>query len=296
MPKVYIDGQLLDEADAKISVFDHGLLYGDGIFEGIRIYDGRVFELEAHLDRFADSAKAIDLTLPLDNAAIAEAILETIRANELQDGYVRLLATRGAGGLGLNPYLCEKASLIVIASKISLYPEDKYTNGLTVVTCGTRRPSHAALSPTVKSLNYLNNVMAKIEAMHAGADEGVMLNEQGLISECTGDNIFVVKNGAVTTPPVAAGILDGITRRIVMNIIDEIGLPLSEPMMSRYDLYTADEVFLTGTAAEIIAVVQYDNRTIGDGKPGPVTRQCIEKYRDLTKTTGTPIYNAVPSA
>ncbi|MEM8952906.1 MAG: branched-chain-amino-acid transaminase [Verrucomicrobiota bacterium] len=296
MPKVYIDGQLLDEADAKISVFDHGLLYGDGIFEGIRLYDGRVFELDTHIDRFFDSARAIELSLPLDKAALTEAILETIRANNLQDGYVRLLATRGAGGLGLNPYLCEKASIIVIASKIALYPEEKYQEGLTVVTCGTRRPSHAALSPAVKSLNYLNNVMGKIEAMHAGADEGVMLNEQGLVSECTGDNIFVVKDGAVTTPPVAAGILDGITRRIVIGLIADLGLPISEPMMTRYDLYTADEVFLTGTAAEIISVVEYDNRTIGDGNPGPVTLQCIEKYRDLTKTTGTPIYNAVPTA
>jgi branched-chain amino acid aminotransferase len=291
MLKVYIDGELLDECDAKISVFDHGLLYGDGVFEGIRMYEGLVFELEAHVDRLFDSAKAIDLKLPIDKAAMAKAVLDTIRANNLQDGYVRLLATRGKGSLGLNPYLCERASIIIIASKISLYSKDKYQVGLTVVTCGTRRPSPAALSPTVKSLNYLNNVMAKIEAMNAGAEEGVMLNEQGFVSECTGDNIFVLKNGHVSTPPVAAGILDGITRRNVTNIVTDLGYPHTEPMMTRQDLYIADEVFLTGTAAEIIPVVKYDNRSIGDGHPGPVTAKCVEKYRELTKSTGTPIYN-----
>jgi branched-chain amino acid aminotransferase len=291
MLKIYIDGEILDEADAKISVFDHGLLYGDGVFEGIRMYEGLVFELEAHVDRLFDSAKAIDLKLPMEKAALAEAVLETIRANNLRNGYVRLVVTRGVGSLGLNPYLCEKASVIIIASKIALYSEDKYEKGLTVVTCGTRRPSPAALSPTVKSLNYLNNVMAKIEAMNAGAEEGVMLNEQGFVSECTGDNIFVLKNGHVSTPPVAAGILDGITRRIVMQIVTDLGSPLSEPMMTRHDLYTADEVFLTGTAAEIIPVVKYDNRSIGDGKPGPFTLQCMEKYHELTKSSGTPIYN-----
>jgi branched-chain amino acid aminotransferase len=291
MLKIYLDGEILDEADAKISVFDHGLLYGDGAFEGIRIYEGLIFELDAHIDRLYDSAKAIDLTLPMDKSAMAKAVLDTIRANDLRDGYVRLVITRGVGSLGLNPYLCKKPSVIVIASKIALYSQEKYEKGLTVVTCSTRRPSPAALSPTVKSLNYLNNVMAKIEAMNAGAEEGVMLNEQGFVSECTGDNIFVLKNGHFSTPPVSAGILDGITRRIVTNIVTDLGYPLTEPMMTRQDLYIADEVFLTGTAAEIIPVVKYDNRTIGDGKPGPVTAQCIEKYRELTKTTGTPIYN-----
>ncbi len=295
MNRIYIDGALVDESEAKISVFDHGLLYGDGIFEGIRFYSGRVFQLEAHIDRLFDSARAIHLTMPWSHGDILDAVLETIRANELRDGYVRLVVTRGPGSLGLNPYLCKKPSLIIIASKISLYAEEKYRVGLSLVTCGTRRMAPASLSPSVKSLNYLNNVLAKIEAIQAGCEEGVMLNEQGFIAECTGDNIFIVKRGQAFTPPVSAGSLDGITRRVVIDIIRELGYPLTEPMLTRYDLYTADEIFLTGTAAEVIPAVKYDERPIGAGAPGPVTLACVERFRALTQSSGTPIYNAAAS-
>ena len=288
--QIYIDGKLCDKADAKISVFDHGLLYGDGVFEGIRFYNGRVFKLKEHIDRLFDSSKAIQLTVPLSHEEMTEAVLETIRANELQDGYVRLLITRGVGSLGLNPFLCETASVIIIASKIALYDEEKYKQGLTLVTCSTRRPPPAALSPSVKSLNYLNNIMAKIEAINAGAEEGVMLNEQGFVAECTGDNIFVVKNGKVYTPPVSAGSLNGITRQVVMEIARNEGFVMIEQDMSRYDLYTADEFFVSGTAAEVVPVAKYDGRIIGKGKTGPVTMRMMEFFRELTQTTGAPIY------
>lgn len=288
---VYVDGQLLPEKDAKVSVFDHGLLYGDGVFEGIRFYNSRVFKLEEHIDRLYDSAKAIHLDIGMDHAAVCAAVCDTIRANDLHDGYVRLVVTRGAGGLGLSPYRCETASVIVIASKITLYPEENYRDGLKLVTCATRRPTADSLSPAVKSLNYLSNVMAKIEAIAAGAEEGVMLNTQGLVSECTGDNVFVVKDGKISTPPVSAGILDGITRRVVIDLAREAGHELVERDLSRYDLYTADEVFLTGTAAEVIPVRVYDEREIGDGKPGPVTTEMMTAFRSLVESTGTEIYS-----
>lgn len=288
--QIYIDGKLCDEADAKISVFDHGLLYGDGVFEGIRFYSGRVFKLEEHIDRLFDSAKAIQLTIPLSHEEMTKALLETIRANELQNGYVRLLITRGVGSLGLNPFQCETASVIIIASKIALYDDEKYKQGLTLVTCSTRRPPPAALSPSVKSLNYLNNIMAKIEAINAGAEEGVMLNEQGFVAECTGDNIFVVKNGKIYTPPVSAGTLNGITRQVVMKLARDEGFELIEQDMSRYDLYTADEFFVSGTAAEVVPVAKYDGRIIGEGKTGPVTLRMMEFFKELTQTTGAPIY------
>jgi branched-chain amino acid aminotransferase len=289
--KIYIDGQFYDKENAKISVFDHGLLYGDGVFEGIRFYNGRVFRLEEHIDRLFDSARAIALNIGMDKSAVIEATLETIRQNNLQDGYIRLVVTRGVGDLGLNPMLCPKASIFVIASKITLYSTDKYENGLDVVTCATRRIPHGALSPMVKSLNYLNNVMAKIEAQNAGAGEGLMLNEQGFVSECTGDNIFIIKNGVITTPPISAGALAGVTRSVVFDLAAEFGIPIHEPMMTRYDIFTADECFLTGTAAEIIPAVKLDTRLIGDGKPGPITRRLITRFRELTASTGTPIYS-----
>jgi len=289
--KIYIDGQFYDKENAKISVFDHGLLYGDGVFEGIRFYNGRVFRLEEHIDRLFDSARAIALNIGMDKSAVIEATLETIRQNNLQDGYIRLVVTRGVGDLGLNPMLCPKASLFIIASKITLYSADKYENGLDVVTCATRRIPHGALSPMVKSLNYLNNVMAKIEAQNAGAGEGLMLNEQGFVSECTGDNIFIIKNGVITTPPISAGALAGVTRSVVFDLAAEFGIPIHEPMMTRYDIFTADECFLTGTAAEIIPAVKLDTRLIGDGKPGPITRRLITSFRELTASTGTPIYS-----
>lgn len=288
--KIYIDGQFYDKENAKISVFDHGLLYGDGVFEGIRFYNGRVFRLEEHIRRLFDSAKAICLDVGLGQNEISEAVVETIRLNELRDGYVRLVVTRGCGDLGLNPSLCPKATVFIIASKITLYSPDKYENGLHVVTCATRRIAHGALSPMVKSLNYLNNVMAKIEAQQAGAGEGLMLNEQGYVAECTGDNVFIVKNGEIFTPPISSGALAGVTRAVVLEIADSMGIRVLQPEMTRYDIYTADECFLTGTAAEVIPVVRLDNRVIGDGLPGAVTRRLIERFHELTAATGVAIY------
>jgi len=288
--KIFLDGQFYDKQDAKISVFDHGLLYGDGVFEGIRFYNGRVFRLEEHIARLYDSAKAICLTIPMTPAEMTAALLETIRINELKDGYVRLVVTRGVGDLGLNPLLCPKASVFIIAAKITLYPEEMYQNGLTVITCATRRVAHGALSPMVKSLNYLNNIMAKIEAQQAGAGEGLMLNEQGYVAECTGDNVFTIKNGQVFTPPISAGALAGVTRAAVFDLAADLGVKISEPDMTRYDIYTADECFLTGSAAEIIPVVKLDTRVIGAGKPGPLTLKFIEKFHELTANSGTAIY------
>ena len=288
--KIYLDGEFCDKEDAKVSVFDHGLLYGDGVFEGIRFYHGKVFRLTEHIDRLFDSAKAICLNVPGDKLAIIEAVLGTIRKNELQDGYVRLVVTRGSGDLGLNPALCPRPTVFIIASGITLYPDEMYRNGLHVVTCATRRIPHGALSPMVKSLNYLNNVLAKIEAQQAGAGEGLMLNEQGLVAECTGDNIFTVKDGEIHTPPISSGALAGITRQVVFEMAAEFGIRISEPDMTRYDIFTADECFLTGTAAEVIPVVKLDSRVIGDGVPGPITRRLIERFHQLTETTGTAIY------
>lgn len=288
--KIYIDGAYFPEEDAKVSVFDHGLLYGDGVFEGIRFYNGRVFRLEEHLKRLWESARAIALEIPLSVEELSAATLETIRQNGLRDGYIRLLVTRGKGNLGLSPDRCPKASIIIIAATIQLYPPEKYTTGMAMVTCGTRRCSPAALSPAVKSLNYLNNIMAKIEANHAGADEGLMLNEEGYVAECTGDNIFVIKDGALFTPPISSGALRGITRGVVFEIAAELSLRVSEPMLTRYDIYTADECFLTGTAAEVIAAIVLDTRPIGNGSPGKITGRIIERFRELTQTTGTPIY------
>jgi branched-chain amino acid aminotransferase, group I len=288
--KIYLDGEFYEKENAKISVFDHGLLYGDGVFEGIRFYHGRVFRLAEHIDRLHDSAKAICLQIPQTKFEMIDAVLATIRQNELQDGYVRLVVTRGSGDLGLNPALCPRPTVFIIASRITLYPEEMYRHGLHVVTCATRRIPHGALSPMVKSLNYLNNVLAKIEAQQAGAGEGLMLNEQGFVAECTGDNIFTVKNGKILTPAISSGALAGITRQVTFEMAAELGIAISEPDMTRYDIFTADECFLTGTAAEVIPVVKLDSRVIGDGVPGPVTRALIERFHQLTETTGTAIY------
>ncbi len=286
--KIYLDGQLLDEQDAKLSVFDHGVLYGDGVFEGIRFYNGRVFRLEQHIRRLYDSAKSILLNIPLTPEEMAKATCDTVRANGLTDGYIRLVVTRGVGPMGLSPYKCPKPSVFIIAATITLYSEDAYKNGLTMATCATRRPSHDILSPAVKSLNYLNNVMAKVEAIQAGAEEGLMLNDLGLVAECTGDNLFIVRDGVISTPPLTAGALDGITRGVVFEIAAELGIRLVERDLSRHDIYTADECFLTGTAAEVIAAVKLDQRSIGDGRPGPVTQKIIARFRELATTTGTP--------
>jgi len=288
--KIYIDGNFHDQAEAKISVFDHGLLYGDGVFEGIRFYNDRVFRLEEHVDRLWDSARAIALDIPMSKSELVAATLETIRQNDLHDGYIRLIVTRGVGSLGLSPDTCRRPSIIIIAATITLYPEELYHKGLTMVTCSTRRTPPAALSPRVKSLNYLSNILGKLEAQNAGAGEGLMLNEQGYVSECTGDNIFIVKNGEISTPHLSSGILAGVTRGVVFELAEKLSIRAVERELIRHDIYTADECFLTGTAAEVIPAVQLDRRFIGNGQPGPITLQLIESFRELTRATGTPIY------
>lgn len=287
--KIWYDGNLVDESEAKVSVFDHGLLYGDGVFEGIRFYNGKVFRLAEHVERLFDSSKAIMLELPWSRDEVIDHTLKTIRANQLVDGYVRLLVTRGVGSLGLSPESCDRPSMIIIAADIQLYPQSDYEVGLKVVTCATRRPTHSSLSPQVKSLNYLNNVMAKVEAQRAGAREGLMLNEQGYVAECTGDNVFIVKKGVVYTPPVSDGGLDGITRGVIFELAEQLGVLLKQKTMTRFDIMTADECFLTGTAAEVIPAVELDHRAIGDGIPGPMTAKFIEAYRALVHNSETPI-------
>jgi len=286
---IYLDGKLVPESEAKVSVFDHGLLYGDGCFEGIRIYNGRVFRLTEHIERLYESARSICLTIPISIAEMEKATVETVAANKLRDGYIRLVITRGVGPLGLNPYQCPTPSIVIIASGINLYAKEKYETGLNLITCATRRPPPAALSPQVKSLNYLNNIMAKIECIQAGCEEGIMLNEQGYVAECTGDNIFVIKKGQVYTPTIASGALNGITRMAVIEVMQEMGLTIHEVTMTRHEIYTADECFLTGTAAEVIPAVQYDRRPIGDGKPGKMTAEIIKKFKELANSTGAPV-------
>jgi len=288
--KIYIDGEFYSEAEAKVSVFDHGLLYGDGIFEGIRFYNGRVFRLEEHLERLWDSARSICLEIPMSQRAMGEALLETIRKNDLREGYIRLIVTRGVGNLGLNPEQCKHPSVIIIVAQIALYPENVYRNGLSVVTCATRRTNPSALNPAVKSLNYLNNVMARIEANLAGADEALMLNDEGNVAECTADNVFIIKHGQIFTPPITAGALRGITRAVVFEIAGELGIKISETDITRHDVFIADECFLTGTAAEIIPVVKADGRPIRNGKPGPITTRMMARFREITRSTGTAIY------
>lgn len=287
--KIFLGDGLVDEKDAVVSVFDHGLLYGDGVFEGIRAYNGRVFLLDEHIDRLYDSARSIALKIPMEKAEMARAVLETCRANEIEDGYVRLVVTRGVGTLGLNPYLCEKAQVIVIAAKIQLYPRELYEKGLKMITAGTVRNHPEAINPRIKSLNYLNNVLAKIEAINAGCMECLMLNHKGEVAEATGDNVFVVKNGVLATPPSTCGALEGLTRNKVMELARSAGYEVVERPMARYDLYVADEVFLTGTAAELIAVTELDKRPIGAGTPGPVARELAERYAAAARAEGTPI-------
>jgi branched-chain amino acid aminotransferase len=290
--KIYIDGKFLDEKQATVSVFDHGLLYGDGVFEGIRAYNGRVFKLQEHIDRLFYSAKAILLTIPMNHREVIEAVVETCRRNRIRDGYIRLVVTRGVGGLGLNPNRCKRPSVIVIADRIQLYPVEYYERGLDIITVPTVRNLHSALNPAIKSLNYLNNILAKIEANNAGCEEAIMLNAEGFVAECTGDNIFIVKGKQVLTPPLYAGALYGITRGVVMELASQNGLAVSETNLTRYDLFNADECFLTGTGAEVIPVVKIDGRQIGAGQPGPVTRALVTRYHEITKTSGEPIYRS----
>ncbi|MFA5257899.1 MAG: branched-chain-amino-acid transaminase [Opitutales bacterium] len=284
--KVYINGKMFEQQDAKISVFDHGLLYGDGIFEGIRIYDGCIYRLDEHLERLEKSARALLLDMPWSREEIAEAVCESCRVNNLPNGYIRLVVTRGVGTLGLSPKTCHDPQLIIIADKISLYPEEFYTNGLKIITVATRRNNAAALPPMVKSLNYLNNIFAKIDAQNAGFMEALMLNDEGNVAECTGDNFFLVEKGTLVTPPVSSGSLAGITRGGVIDSARQLGIPLVERTVNRYDVWVADEMFLTGTAAEVVPVVEVDARKIGDGKPGPVTLRLLDSFRLNVRTDG----------
>lgn len=288
--KVYIDGEFYDEANAKVSVFDHGLLYGDGVFEGIRMYHNRIFKLREHIERLFWSAKAILLDIPMAPEELMRACVETCRANQLREGYIRLLVTRGKGTLGLDPRRCPKPSIVIIASTIQLYPEKYYQEGLTIITVPTTRNLVNSVNPAIKSLNYLNNILARIEANNAGVEEAIMLNSEGFVAECTGDNVFIVQKGRLFTPPLSAGALYGITRNTVLEAAQGLGLITGEPNLTRYDVYNADEMFLTGTAAEIVPVVKVDGRVIGDGKPGPVTARLLQAFHERTRVDGEIIF------
>ncbi|MGF1453432.1 MAG: branched-chain-amino-acid transaminase [Opitutales bacterium] len=287
--KVYINGEFFEKEEAKVSVFDHGFLYGDGIFEGIRLYEGNVYQLDAHLERFEYSARALRLNLIWSRAEIAEAVCESCRVNGLTNGYIRLIATRGIGTLGLNPHNCSEPQLICIADKIQLYPQEYYEKGLKIITAGTRRTSVAAIPPMVKSLNYLNNILAKMEAIQAGCMECLMLNDQGYVAECSGDNVFIIHKGKVITPPVSSGSLTGITRGAVIEIASDLGIPFEEKALTRFDIWIADECFLTGTAAEVIPVVELDARPVGDGRAGPITHKILGEFRQRVLAQGTRI-------
>jgi branched-chain amino acid aminotransferase len=276
--KIWLDGKLVDEKDAKVTVFDHGLLYGDGVFEGIRVYSGRIFELEAHIKRLYESAKAIRLTIPISPDELTEAVRETVRANGLSDGYIRLVVTRGVGTLGLNPFVCKRSSVFIIADKIQLYPEELYEKGMRIISATTTRNHPLAIPPQVKSLNYLNNILAKIEALDSNVPEAIMYNHEGYVAEATGDNVFIVADGVIYAPPVEAGALGGITRNIVIKLAGQENIHVVEKNLTRFDLYVCDEFFLTGTAAEVIGIVEIDGRVIGDGRPGPITTLLRKKF------------------
>jgi len=285
--KIYIDGKLYEENEAKISVFDHGLLYGDGVFEGIRSYNRLVFKLREHIDRLFESAKSIMLTIPLSREELIKAVILTLKKNNLKDSYIRLVVTRGKGDLGLDPRKCKgKPTVIIIADKIALYPQTLYQEGLKIITVPTIRNLPEALNPQIKSLNYLNNILAKIEATNAGCDEAIMLDSLGYVAECTGDNIFIVKGKNLYTPPQCMGTLRGITRDAVLEIARKNKIPAHEHVITRHEVYISDECFLTGTAAEIIPVVAVDGRVIGDGRPGKITSVLLKKFRELTKKEG----------
>jgi len=281
--KVWINGQLVDKDDARLSVFDHGLLYGDGVFEGIRAYGGRIFRCEDHVERLFASAKAIRLEIPLSPDQIIGAMEQTLKANGLVDGYIRLVVTRGPGTLGLDPGKCYDPTVFIIADQIVLYPKEMYENGMSAIIAKTRRTAPSMVPPSVKSLNYLNNILAKIEAVDAGVPEALMLNAEGEVAEATGDNVFIVRDRTVITPPGEAGILIGVTRKVVMELCAKLGIPLKERRIPVEALYAADECFLTGTAAEVIAVTKVDGHVIGTGKPGPITRRLLEAFRELTR-------------
>lgn len=288
--KVYINGVFVEKDEAKVSVFDHGFLYGDGVFEGIRIYSGNIFRLEEHLIRLEQSAKALMLRMPLAREEIREAVCEACRLNGLVDGYIRLIVTRGVGSLGLSPIGCGPSGLVIIADTIELFPAKYYTEGLKIMTASTRRSSPAALPPMVKSLNYLNNILAKIEAQNNGYPEALMLNEQGYVAECSGDNVFILQGNSLVTPHTASGSLRGITRDAVLELGEKLGLTIEKKNLTRYDIWVADECFVSGTAAEVVPVVEVDGRVIGDGKPGPRTQQMLAEFKKYVTTDGTRIH------
>jgi branched-chain amino acid aminotransferase len=284
--KIWIDGELVDEKDAKISVFDHGLLYGDGVFEGIRVYNSKVFEREAHIRRLYDSAKGIRLEISMSKSELIDAIEKTVEANGISDGYIRLVITRGTGTLGLNPFVCKNSRIIIIADHIQLYPEELYEKGMKIISATTTRNHPLAIPPQVKSLNYLNNILAKIEALDNNVPEAIMYNHEGYVAEATGDNVFIVRDGAIYTPPVEAGSLGGITRSVVIGLAKEENIEVIEKNLTRFDLYVCDELFLTGTAAEVIGIVEIDGRIIGDGKPGPITKLLRQKFFEYAHGKG----------
>jgi len=281
--KIWLNGELVDAEDAKISVFDHGLLYGDGVFEGIRVYNGSVFELSAHIKRLYESAKAIRLTISMNNSELADAVEQTVKANSITNGYIRLVVTRGTGTLGLNPLICKNSSIYIIADSIQLYPEQLYEKGMRIISATTVRNHPLAIPPQAKTMNYLNNILAKIEALDNNVPEAIMYNHEGYVAEASGDNILIVKDGVIYTPPAEAGALPGITRSIVIKLAEEENLQVVEKNLTRFDLYVCDEFFLTGTAAEVIGIVEVDGRTIGDGKPGPVTNLLRKKFFEYTR-------------
>jgi branched-chain amino acid aminotransferase len=284
--KIFIDGQLLDKADAKVSVYDHGLLYGDGVFEGIRVYAGKVFEADAHLQRLWESAKAIRLEVPLNREQFKAAIEQTVKANNMPDCYVRAVITRGVGNLGIDPKTCSNPSVIIIVDRIQVYPAEMYAKGMSAMISSVVRNHPNALSPRVKSLNYLNNILARLEANEAGVAEAIMLNQAGNVSECTADNIFIVRNGQAQTPSAADGILEGVTRRIIFELSAKLGISCVEKTLQRHDLFIADECFVTGTGAEVMPVTKIDGRTVGTGHPGPITRQLIEAFHKHVRGQG----------
>ena len=289
---IYANGKFLtDKSKAVTSIYDHGFLYGDGIFEGIRVYNGRIFMFEEHIERLYDSAKSIALTIPMSIDELSKITIETVRRTGYREAYIRLVVSRGDGDLGLDPRKCAKPNIFIIADSIQLYPQEKYEVGLKVITCSTRRNSPDVICPQIKSLNYLNNILARIEANRAGADEGIMLNPRGYVCEATADNIFVIKKGQVVTPPTYIGVLLGITRQCVFDITEKLGIKTFERNIVMHDVYTADEVFLTGSAAEFIPVVNADDRVIGDGKPGPIFKKLLTEFREMTKHRGTPVYD-----
>jgi branched-chain amino acid aminotransferase len=292
---IYLNGEFVAKEQATVSVFDHGFLYGDGIFEGIRAYDGCVFKLKEHLVRLYESAKSIMLEIPLGFEEMEQAVVETLRRNELRSAYIRLVVSRGIGDLGLDPNLCKQANVIIVAEKLKLFPSELYEKGLKVVTVATRRNPADTLNPRIKSLNYLNSILARLEAEQAGASEALILNHDGYVCEGSGDNVFIVKNGTVITPPTYLGALEGITRNTIIEICREQGIPCEEKPFTRHDVYVADEVFLTGTAAEVIPVIEVDRRVIGRGVPGEMTQRLTKEFRKITTVTGTFIDEGVPT-